>query len=111
MASGNIIGGNQISPSQVFNFTGSISGATAGTVSYEMMQLGSIKIMVLFFNGYENDTTTNDTITFPIPFTNAPVGIVGNSTLPALSASATVLTITSPDATTTYTGTATVIGS
>lgn len=111
MASSNVIGGNQISPSQVSNLSGSISGATAGTVTYQQMQLGTIKVMVLYFNGYENDTTTNDTITFPIAHANAPTVIPGGSTLPSMTASATVLTITSPDSTTTYTGTATVIGS
>ena len=67
--------------------------------------------MILYFNGYENDTTTNQTITFPIAYTNAPTVAVGNSTLPAFSTSTTVLTITAPDATTTYTGTAIAVGS
>jgi hypothetical protein len=66
--------------------------------------------MVLYFDGYENDTTTNQTITFPIAYNNAPTVAVGNSTLPAFTTSTTVLTITAPDATTTYTGTALVAG-
>ena len=75
-----------------------------------VINVGGIKIMMLYFNGYENDTTTNDTITFPIAYVNAPTVIAGSSTLPAMSATATVLTITSPDATTTYTGTAIIAG-
>lgn len=106
-----ISGGNHITPGQVTHFSGSLAGTTAGSVSYEQITIGGIKIMVLYFNGYENDTTTNQTITFPIAYANAPTVAVGNSTLPAFSTSTTVLTITAPDATTTYTGTALVIGS
>ena len=90
--------------------TGSLSGTTAGSVSYSQFNLGGIKIFTAYFNGYENDTTTSQTITFPIAYTNAPVVVTGNSTLPSLSASTTTLTITAPDSTTTYTGTVLVIG-
>ena len=103
-------GGDQLSSDQFAVLSGSISGATAGTVSYSQLNIGGIKIMFLYFNGYENDTTTNDTITFPIAYVNAPTAIAGNSTLPAMNQTTTVLSITSPDATTTYTGTAIVMG-
>ena len=106
-----INGGNQINEDQIPKLEGSLSGETAGSVSYRQINLGGVKIVILYFDGYENDTTTNQTIDFPIAYDNAPTVVVGNSTLPALSASATALTITAPDATTTYTGTAVVIGS
>ena len=103
-------GGSQISEDQIPVLNGSISGETAGSVSYSQINLGGIKITMVYFNGYENDTTTNQTITFPIAYNNAPTVAVGNSTLPAFTTSTTVLTITAPDATTTYTGTALVAG-
>ena len=103
-------GGEQLSSDQIAVQSGTISGATAGTVSYSQLNIGGIKITFLYFNGYENDGTTNDTITFPIPYTDAPTAIAGNSTLPAMTQTTTVLSITSPDATTTYTGTAIVMG-
>ena len=103
-------GGEQIKSDAVPSKGGTLAGATAGSVTYSQINVGGIKIMMLYFNGYENDTTTNDTITFPVAYVNAPTAIAGNSTLPAMSATATVLTITSPDATTTYTGTAIIAG-
>lgn len=111
-----LIDGSDIVPNSITSaniapaIQGSLAGTTAGTVSYFEFNLGNIKIFVAFFNGYENDTTTAQTISFPIGFANAPTVIAGNSTLPALTASTTVLTITAPDSTTTYTGTAIVMG-
>ena len=102
-------GGNQISEDQIPVSSGSLSGETAGSVSYSETNLGGIKITMVYFNGYENDTTTNQDITFPIAYGNTPEIVIGNSTLPALSASTTELTITAPDATTTYTGFALII--
>ena len=110
MAESNIIGGNQIASSQIGILKGSLTGTTAGTVYYYQINLGGVKTFVAVFNGYENDTTTNQTITFPIAYVNAPTVIAGNSTLPTLSASTTALTITAPDATTVYSGTAIVSG-
>ena len=103
-------GGEQIKSDAVPSQGGTLAGATTGKIAYSQINIGSIKIMMLYFNGYENDTTTNDTITFPIPYTDAPTAIAGNSTLPAMTQTTTVLSITSPDATTTYTGTAIVMG-
>lgn len=103
-------GGDQISEDQVAVQSGTINGATTGKVAYSQINVGSIKIVMLYFNGYENDTTTNDTITFPIAYVNPPTVIAGNSTLPAMTATATVLTITSPDTTVIYTGTCLMIG-
>ena len=79
-------GGSQISEDQIPVSSGSLSGETAGSVSYSETNLGGIKITMVYFNGYENDTTTNQDITFPIAYGNTPEIVVGNSTLPALSA-------------------------
>ena len=103
-------GGDQITEDMVPNTSGSLAGTTAGTVTYRQIDLGGVKVMVLYFNGYENDTTTNQSITFPIAYNNAPTVAVGNSTLPAFTTSTTALTITAPDATTVYTGFVLIIG-
>ena len=97
-------GGNQIAPDQIANYAASLAGETAGSVSLSQINIGGIKFAIVFFNGYENDTTTDQSIDFPAAYANDPVIIAGNSTLPALSASTTALAITAPDATTTYTG-------
>ena len=102
--------GNQIASDQLANYSGSLAGTTAGSVAYSQINIGGLKVMILYFNGYENDTTTNQSFDFPIAYANDPVIIIGNSTLPALSASTTDLTITAPDATTTYTGYAVIAG-
>ena len=103
-------GGNKLSPDQIAGYSGSLTGETAGSVSLSQINIGGIKLTVVFFNGYENDTTTNQSIDFPIAYENAPVIAVGNSTLPTLSTSTTALTITAPDSTTVYTGYAIIAG-
>ncbi len=81
-----------------------LAGTTAGSVIYSMPFAGdNYKKFIAYFNGYENDTTTNQTITFPVAFANTPI-IVANNTGLSLSASTTTLTITAPDNTTLYTG-------
>ena len=96
-------GGSQISEDQIPVLSGSISGETAGSVSYSQINIGGIKLTVVLFNGYENDTTTNQTIDFPIAFSTV-AGITGNTTGLTISASTSGITITSPDSTTTYSG-------
>lgn len=81
----------------------SLAGTTAGTIEYVMPEQGVAKKFVAYANAYENDTTTSQTITFPVAFANVPA-IVSNTTGLTVSATATTLTITAPDATTTYTG-------
>ena len=82
----------------------SLAGTTAGTVSYVQPFAGSgYKKVLLWFDGYENDTTTAQTITYPTAFATA-AGVTGNTSGLTLSTSLTTLTITAPDATTTYTG-------
>ncbi len=81
-----------------------LTGTTAGSIVYSMPEQGSsYKKFIAYANGYENDTTTAQTITFPTAFTEPPV-ITTNTTGLTLSASTTTLTINAPDNTTTYTG-------
>ena len=81
----------------------SLAGTTAGTVEYVMPEQGTYKKFVAYANGYENDTTTGQSITFPVAFTNVPVVTTNTSGL-TVSVTTTTLTIAAPDVTTTYTG-------
>jgi len=110
VASLNLAHANTWSATQTFseiapNATQStLSGTTAGSITYNMPFIGaSYKKFIAYANGYENDTTTNQTITFPTAFTYAP-GIVYNNTGLTISASTTTLTITAPNSTTLFTG-------
>lgn len=105
-----MIGGNQLNPDQIPTQKNSAAGPIAGQLYYDSLNLGGMKVVVLYFDDYENDTTTNQVIDFPIPFVNPPTVIIGNSTLPTMTATATELTIVSPDSTTLYSGAATIIG-
>ena len=80
-----------------------LAGATAGTVVSTMPFQGEYKKFVAYANGYENDTTTAQSITFPVAFTNTPI-VTQNTSGLTVSVSTTTLTITAPDATTTYSG-------
>ena len=74
-----------------------------------MPQQGNGKEVILTFDAYENDTTTAQTIDFPTPFAVAPL-VLGNNTGLTITASTTGVTITAPDNTTTYSGTAVIMG-
>ena len=96
--------GNTDASSTVFPDASSTSGTTAGTVQmqasdYEM----NYKKYVITFSTYENDTTTNQTIDFPLAFSSY-AGISLNTTGLTISATTSGITITAPDATTTYSG-------
>ena len=80
-----------------------LAGTTAGTITPYQVEAGTIKKVVLIASGYENDTTTAQTITYAPAFTNVPV--ITNNTGLTLTTTATVLTIGAPDSTTTYSGT------
>jgi len=82
----------------------SASGTTAGTVNMRFTEYAqSHKKLIITFSGYENDTTTNQTISYPLPFSSYVV-ITGNNTGLTISASTSGITITSPNSTTTYSG-------
>ena len=80
------------------------SGTTAGTVALKNTVYNSYyKKYVITFNGYENDTTTNQTINYPLPFSTNAV-ITANNTGLTISTTTSGITITSPNSTTTYNG-------
>ena len=82
----------------------STSGTTAGTVNMNFVEYRLYyKKLVITFSGYENDTTTNQTISFPLSFSSYAV-ISANNTGLTISTTTTGITITSPNSTTTYSG-------
>jgi len=82
--------------------TTSVTGTTAGSIIWDMPLQGSgYKKVVVYLNGYENDTTTAQTITFPTAFTYAP-NVYNPGAVPGVTASTTALSI-DPDTTTVYT--------
>jgi len=79
-----------------------LTGTTAGSIVYSMPFQGTTyKKVLVYLNGYENDTTTAQTITFPTAFTYAP-NIYNPAAVPGVTASTTALSI-DPDTTTVYT--------
>ncbi|MEM3862290.1 MAG: hypothetical protein QW203_07415, partial [Thermoplasmatales archaeon] len=79
------------------------AGTTAGSVQQVMQSYSPIQKIAFYFNGYENDTTTAQTITFLNAFSTFSA-ITTNTTGLTLTASLTELTITAPNTTTTYSG-------
>ncbi len=88
------------------------SGTTAGTINgYLVFQAGAFTMIVFQFSGYENDTTTNQTINYPANYTFPHQAfILSNQTGLTITATTSNLTITSPDSTTTYSGMLIVMG-
>ena len=81
-----------------------VNGITAGTVYVNLVsQQPQYKKKVIIFNGYENDTTTNQVIDFIIGF-NTIASITSNTTGLTIATSVSGITITAPDNTTTYSG-------
>jgi len=80
------------------------NGTTAGTVTMNNTNYSpNYKKYVITFSGYENDTTTNQTISFPLPFSSYAL-ISGNNTGLTISTTTSGITITAPNSTTTYSG-------
>ena len=103
---------NSLASGQLFELDGilyeagttSTSGTTAGTVINKLVAYSpQYKKLILYVNAYENDSTTNQTIDFPIAFASY-AGASLNTTGLTISASTSGITITAPDATTTYSG-------
>lgn len=86
-----------------------LAGTTAGSVYWAQPEQGTRKVCIAVFDGYENDTTTNQTITFPTAYTYPPA-VSTNTTGLTITVSTTTLTITAPDNTTLYNGVVEVIG-
>jgi len=85
-------------------YQSSTNGTTAGTVVMRMVKNSTqYKKYIIIFSGYENDTTTNQTISYPLPFNSYAV-ISANNTGLTISATTSGITITAPNSTTTYSG-------
>ena len=91
----------------------SIAGTTAGTVQPHVIEYRTnYKKMIFQFSGYENDSTTDQTIDYPVngaPHSNSLnfssyAVITANNTGLTITATTSGITITAPDATTTYSG-------
>jgi hypothetical protein len=89
--------------------TTALAGTTAGNIYWAQPERGTRKVFTAVADAYENDTTTDQTITFPVAYTYTPAVVI-NTTGLTVSASTTTLTITAPDATTTYSGVIEVVG-
>ena len=86
-------------------------GTTAGTITdYQTLSFqGSTKTDLINVSGYENDSATNQVITFANAYTTFN-GIIANTTGLTITLSLTNITITAPDTTTLYTGIITIQG-
>lgn len=89
--------------------TTDLAGTTAGHVYWAQPEQGTRKVFIGVADGYENDTTTNQTIAFPTAYTYTPA-VATNTTGLTVKASTTTLTITAPDSTATYSGVIEVVG-
>ena len=81
-----------------------ISGTTAGTlVAYMPNPELYYKKVIIYLNGYENDSTTAQTYTYPVAFTTVAAITSNTASVPVVSTSLTEFSI-APDTTTAYTG-------
>ena len=87
----------------------SIAGTSAGSIKWFESFSNGVHSVTAVFSGYENDTTTNQTIGFDWPF-GVGVAITSNNTGLTLAVSGGGLTITTPDSTATYNGVVTISG-
>jgi len=70
-----------------------LTGTSAGSIIWSQpMQGSALKLVILYANGYENTTTTAQSITFTKAFTNTPAVIV-NTTGMSITVSATGVTL------------------
>jgi len=70
-----------------------LTGTSAGSIVWSQPLQGSaLKLVILYANGYENTTTTAQTITFTKAFTNTPAVLV-NTTGMTITVSTTGVTL------------------
>jgi len=70
-----------------------LTGTTAGSIIWSQPLQGSaLKLVAMYANGYENTTTTAQTITFTKAFTNTPAVLV-NTTGMSITVSTTGVTL------------------
>ena len=85
-------------------YIGTTAGTTAGTINQiQYLHTNYYSKYIFVINGYENDTTTNQTIDFFTGF-NSFAGITANTTGLTILTTTSGITITAPDSTTTYSG-------
>ena len=81
-----------------------VSGTTAGSfIASQPEQGSSYKKVIIYLDGYENDTTTAQTYTFPVAFSTIAEITSNTASVPVVSTSLTEFSI-APDTTTAYTG-------
>ena len=95
----------QTTPASSVNSTQTtILGTTAGSLVCSETDVGpSYKRVVIYADGYENDTTTAQTYTYPTAFSSVAIITINTASIPATTTSLTALS-TAPDTTTAYTG-------
>jgi len=70
-----------------------LTGTTAGSIIWSQPLQGSaLKLVILYASGYENTTSTAQSITFTKAFTNTPAALV-NTTGMSITVSATGVTL------------------
>jgi len=70
-----------------------LTGTSAGSIVWSQpMQGSALKLVILYASGYENTTTTAQSITFTKAFTNTPATLV-NTTGMTITVSATGVTL------------------
>ena len=81
-----------------------VSGTTAGSfVASQPNSEPKYKKVLIYLDGYENDTTTAQTYTFPVPFSTVAEITANTASVPVVSTSLTAFSV-APDTTTAYTG-------
>ena len=81
-----------------------VSGTTAGSFVASMPEQGATyKKVIIYLNGYENDSTTAQTYTYPVPFSTVAEITANTASVPVVSTSLTEFSV-APDTTTAYTG-------
>jgi len=81
-----------------------VTGTTAGSFIANMINQDSMyKKVLIYLDGYENDSTTAQTYTYPVAFTTVAEITSNTASVPVVSTSLTEFSI-APDTTTAYTG-------
>ena len=107
---GRIFVGKVLPNTSGYTYTGiptnatTVSGTTAGSfTANEIDPKPDYKKVIIYLDGYENDSTTAQTYTFPVAFSTVAVITNNSASVPGVSTSLTEFSI-APDTTTAYTG-------
>ena len=86
------------------NLQTTVSGTTAGSFIASMpIDTSMYKKVMIYLDAYENDSTTAQTYTYPVPFSTVAEITSNTASVPVVSTSLTEFSI-APDTTTAYTG-------